>query len=150
MQPDSHSHQSARVIFDFTPTSPFELAVSGKDNYTADDGIPLIVDAAWTHRGHDGEGHRGKLKVDKEYHVWLNQIHNGKDDDGSGWVKVSNDQGGKGLVPASYVEYLEETDNAPSAPIHSRPSQGSGQYGSYYIDCHCFIFAHYRGSSWAL
>lgn len=27
---ESHSLQSARVIFEFTPTSPFELAVSGK------------------------------------------------------------------------------------------------------------------------
>ena len=72
----------------------------------------------------------------------LKQILNGKDDDGSGWVKVSNDQGGKGLVPASYVEYLEEIANAPPTATHSRTSQGSGQYGSYNIICRIFIFVH--------
>lgn len=29
-----------------------------------------------------------------------------EEDDGSGWVKVANNSGGKGLVPASYVEVV--------------------------------------------
>jgi formin-binding protein 1 len=30
-----------------------------------------------------------------------------EEDDGSGWVKVADDRGGKGLVPASYIELVE-------------------------------------------
>lgn len=52
-----------------------------------------------------------------------------EDDDGSGWVKVADDQGAKGLVPASYVEFIDETDAPPSIPVNSRPIQGAGKYG---------------------
>ncbi|GBE83192.1 hypothetical protein SCP_0502390 [Sparassis crispa] len=82
--------QSARVLFDFSPTSPFELAISGG-----------------------------------------NFVHVLEEDDGSGWVKVSDNSGGKGLVPASYLE-LEDGASAPakmkiSVPT-SMPQQGSGKY----------------------
>ncbi|KAI0338929.1 hypothetical protein BDW22DRAFT_1409320 [Trametopsis cervina] len=64
------SHLTARVLFSFTPTSPFELEVT--------------------------EG------------AFVEVL---EDDDGSGWVKVLDESGGKGLVPASYVE---TQDTAPS------------------------------------
>ena len=50
-----------------------------------------------------------------------------EEDDGSGWVKVVDDHGGKGLVPASYVEISEEVEAPP--PVQSHANQGSGKYG---------------------
>ncbi|KAI0270983.1 hypothetical protein BGY98DRAFT_1100477 [Russula aff. rugulosa BPL654] len=73
-----------RVIYDFTATSPFELAV------------------------HEGAS-----------------VHVIEEDDGSGWVKVLDEGGGRGLVPASYIESVDETQ-APS-PGTGR-SLGSGQF----------------------
>ncbi|CAL1712731.1 unnamed protein product [Somion occarium] len=83
------TYPTARVVFDFTPTSPFELAVS------------------------TGE----MVQVIEE-------------DDGSGWVKVADQSGGRGLVPASYIEL---TDNVgPSVSGNNtrgpRTSQGSGKF----------------------
>ncbi|KAI0647754.1 hypothetical protein C8Q79DRAFT_951721 [Trametes meyenii] len=72
---------AARVLFDFSPTSPFELAVSAES-----------------------------------------VVHMLEEDDGSGWVKVADDSGGKGLVPASYVELFD----ASTAPSSSTSSLGSG------------------------
>ncbi|KAH9851537.1 hypothetical protein C2E23DRAFT_829605 [Lenzites betulinus] len=72
---------SARVLFDFAPTSPFELAVSAESI-----------------------------------------VHVLEEDDGSGWVKVADNSGAKGLVPASYVELSESTP----APASSTPSSVSG------------------------
>ncbi|TFY80912.1 hypothetical protein EWM64_g3101 [Hericium alpestre] len=66
----------ARVIFDFTPTSPFELAVE--------------------------EG---------------TVVHVIEEDDGSGWVKVSDNSGGKGLVPASYVQVTDASAPPSRAPV---------------------------------
>ncbi|KAJ7069661.1 hypothetical protein C8F01DRAFT_1113519 [Mycena amicta] len=71
------TYQSARVLFEFSPTSEFELAVA--------------------------EG---------------TTVHVIEPDDGSGWVKVSDGQS-TGLVPASYVEYVE---------TGSAGSEGSGEY----------------------
>lgn len=62
--------KSARVIFEFAATSPFELSV-------AEGTIVTVLE----------------------------------EDDGSGWVKVADGSGGKGLVPGSYIE----TDK-PQAP----------------------------------
>ncbi|EIW81337.1 hypothetical protein CONPUDRAFT_82321 [Coniophora puteana RWD-64-598 SS2] len=58
---------SARMLFDFSASSPFELSVT------------------------DGA-----------------IVHVLEEDDGSGWVKVADQTGGKGLVPASYLESLDE------------------------------------------
>lgn len=81
----SRSHEesrpAARVLFDFTATSEFELSVS-------EDATVHIVEP----------------------------------DDGSGWVKVVDDRGRSGLVPASYLE-----SNAAFPPRASL-SQGSSQY----------------------
>lgn len=54
-----------------------------------------------------------------------------EEDDGSGWVKVADDRGGKGLVPASYVEVVDEEPAPPPVPTTSRPGRGSGQYGKW-------------------
>jgi len=54
-----------------------------------------------------------------------------EEDDGSGWVKVADDSGGRGLVPASYVELLTSSQT-PAIPLSTKPgaprSQGSGKY----------------------
>ena len=52
-----------------------------------------------------------------------------EEDDGSGWVKVLDEDGGRGLVPASYIE-PEDVTQAPSPG--TGPSPGSGQFG----ECH--------------
>ena len=46
-------------------------------------------------------------------------------DDGSGWVKVADESGKSGLVPASYIEAAEEEVATPAAQQH----YGSGKYG---------------------
>ncbi|KAF8440834.1 hypothetical protein L210DRAFT_3447746 [Boletus edulis BED1] len=64
MQADApQGHPSARVSFDFSASSPFELSIT-------EGTIVRVVE----------------------------------EDDGSGWVKVTDNHGGKGLVPASYLE----------------------------------------------
>ncbi|KAI0693978.1 hypothetical protein BC835DRAFT_1043166 [Cytidiella melzeri] len=74
---EEESSQAARVLFDYVPTSPFELAVT--------------------------EG--AFVQVLEE-------------DDGSGWVKVLDHLGGKGLVPASYVDL---NDTAPLVRATATP-----------------------------
>jgi len=91
VQPDATSHvqdsyPSARVLFNFSPTSPYELAV-----------------------------YEGAM------------VHVLEEDDGSGWVKVVDNRGGKGLVPASYVEPSKAEALTPP-PVHSRSGQGSQKY----------------------
>jgi formin-binding protein 1 len=56
-------------------------------------------------------------------------------DDGSGWVKVVDNRGGKGLVPASYVESSKSEALTPS-PVHFRSSQGSQKYGTPIVLCY--------------
>ncbi|RPD62761.1 hypothetical protein L226DRAFT_532256 [Lentinus tigrinus ALCF2SS1-7] len=82
------SRPTARVLFDFTPTSPFELAVSAEST-----------------------------------------VHVLEEDDGSGWVKVADDSGGKGLVPASYVELLD----GGQTPRSSTPSLSHQQTSQDYV-----------------
>ncbi|EPQ50992.1 hypothetical protein GLOTRDRAFT_141152, partial [Gloeophyllum trabeum ATCC 11539] len=51
-----------------------------------------------------------------------------EEDDGSGWVKVGDTSGGKGLVPASYIQYLNSSEldeNGPQA--NSALSVGDSQ-----------------------
>ncbi|KAI0826761.1 hypothetical protein BC628DRAFT_1516154 [Trametes gibbosa] len=78
---------SARVLFNFAPTSPFELAVSAES-----------------------------------------MVHVLEEDDGSGWVKVADDSGAKGLVPASYVELLEAASALGSSTSSSESQQSAGEY----------------------
>jgi len=75
------------VVFDFSPTSPFELAIS-----------------------------EGAI------------VHVVEDDDGTGWIKVVDGSGRKGLVPASYVEISQGTKIPLLDPLQSHPRQGSGKY----------------------
>lgn len=64
-----------------------------------------------------------------------------EEDDGSGWVKVADNSGAKGLVPASYVELLESTP----APTSSTPSSGpgtdqnAGEYGTIFSTASFFF-----------
>jgi formin-binding protein 1 len=82
---------TAKVLFDFTASSPFEVSVT--------------------------EG--STVRVVEE-------------DDGSGWAKVDNGQGGKGLVPATYIQLDSGgTSQKPASPISNQPSPGgSGKYGN--------------------
>ena len=56
-------------------------------------------------------------------------VHVVEEDDGSGWVKVIDDRGGKGLVPASYLEVAGVKSLGPSGS--SGEPQGSGHFGKY-------------------
>lgn len=56
-----------------------------------------------------------------------------EEDDGSGWVKVANNSGGKGLVPASYVEEVGSGGKSGVTP------RASAQYGTS-IYLHHFPF----------
>jgi len=49
-------------------------------------------------------------------------------DDGSGWIKVSNSEGNKGLIPASYIELMQPDDEQASVRVSS--AEGSGVYGA--------------------
>ncbi|KAF8558331.1 hypothetical protein OG21DRAFT_1475027 [Imleria badia] len=80
-----HGYPSARVVFDFSASSPFELSVS-----------------------------EGTI------------VHVVEEDDGSGWVKVTDNHGGKGLVPASYLE-TADVKSLELSGGSERP-QASGQF----------------------
>lgn len=64
-----------------------------------------------------------------------------EEDDGFGWVKVADSVGGSGLVPASYIEIVEEAPapvvkkKAPPPPVprgsKPKPTLGSGKFGTY-------------------
>ncbi|KZT64927.1 hypothetical protein DAEQUDRAFT_732022 [Daedalea quercina L-15889] len=90
---DSVLHESlpsAQVVYNFTPTSPFELAV------TAGSSVQIL-----------------------------------EEDDGSGWVKVADEFGGKGLIPAAYVQVMEAASSAPGpppVPVASTRPRGGGQF----------------------
>ena len=70
-----------------------------------------------------------------------------EEDDGSGWVKVLDEDGGRGLVPASYIESADVTQ-APSPG--TGPLLGSGQFG----ECHTTLVGLpgvlIVGSSWTI
>ncbi|KZV73725.1 hypothetical protein PENSPDRAFT_732757 [Peniophora sp. CONT] len=82
--------QTARVLFPYAPTSPFELGV--EDNV-----IVTILE----------------------------------EDDGSGWVKVADDKGGRGLVPASYVEVVGSSPTTPQASTIKSGPTGKTVRGLY-------------------
>jgi uncharacterized protein YgiM (DUF1202 family) len=52
-----------------------------------------------------------------------------EEDDGSGWIKVDDGAGGKGLVPASYVDTSADGPATPTA-VTSPLKNGSGVYGT--------------------
>lgn len=68
-----------------------------------------------------------------------------EEDDGSGWVKVADEKGAHGLVPATYIEIVEDVSQQmsqsrlqPPRPALGRPkpgakpaSLGSGVYGPF-------------------
>jgi len=60
-----------------------------------------------------------------------------EEDDGSGWVKVANKSGGKGLVPASYVEEVGSGKESNVTP------RASAQYGTS-------VYFHHFPFRWGL
>ncbi|KAF9778598.1 hypothetical protein BJ322DRAFT_1091523 [Thelephora terrestris] len=85
--PPSPEIVRARVVFEYTSTSPYELSIS------------------------EGE----TVKVLEE-------------DDGSGWIKVANGSGGKGLVPASYVEAVGAEEKVPNVNPKASAQYVRGMY----------------------
>lgn len=70
-------------------------------------------------------------------------MHVLEEDDGSGWVKVADRVGEKGLVPATYIELSDSHAITPieaPAPGHA---QGSGKFGTSANHCPKF-FRSYR------
>ncbi|KAG2065715.1 hypothetical protein BDR04DRAFT_1108021 [Suillus decipiens] len=55
-------------------------------------------------------------------------VHVLEEDDGSGWVKVANSDGKKGLVPATYLEDAGGGSLKKSKPSQQHSQQGSGIY----------------------
>jgi uncharacterized protein YgiM (DUF1202 family) len=58
-------------------------------------------------------------------------VHVVEEDDGSGWVKVVDEDGDRGLVPASYVESADATQ-VKSPDVESPRSSQSGQFGEWF------------------
>lgn len=54
-----------------------------------------------------------------------------EEDDGSGWVKVTDNLGGKGLVPASYLE-TADVKSLELSGGSERP-RASGQFGRHLL-----------------
>ena len=114
-----------RVIYDFTPTSPFELAVHGQSACIGPRCCPIALTLSVL------EG--ASVRVVEE-------------DDGSGWVKVADEAGGQGLVPASYVEAV--VDATPATSPTSPHPLGSGRYGKWLHPPNRFAGVHIVRSSW--
>ena len=74
-------------------------------------------------------------------------MHIIEEDDGSGWVKVLDEDGGRGLVPASYIESVDVTQE-PSPG--TGPFLGSGQFGECHTTSVGFPGVLIVGSSWAI
>ena len=86
---------TAKIMFDFVASSPFEVSV------TEGDVITLL-----------------------------------EEDDGTGWVKIDDGKGGKGLVPATYLQkdsggasQVKDVKSPVSPNMSKTISQGSGKYG---------------------
>ena len=92
-------HLEALVIFDFTATSEFELGVHGML-------FPFYVCTQVLTNG---------LKY---CYVDGMKVRILEPDDGSGWVKVADQDGNSGLVPASYIQTAQggsaDTDSGDS------------------------------------
>jgi len=90
------------IVFDFNASSPFELSVSGTS-------IPSYHEQYLNYLSLEGT-----------------RVRIVEPDDGSGWVKITNDEtGDSGLVPATYVKGdIAEDDDASSRQSGSlmRPS----------------------------
>lgn len=72
-----------------------------------------------------------------------------EEDDGSGWVKVLDEDGGRGLVPASYID-SESADETQAPSPGTGPLLGSGQFGECHTTSVCFPGVLIIGSSWII
>ena len=62
-------------------------------------------------------------------------------DDGSGWVKVADQDGNSGLVPASYIQM------AQGGSAETEKQLGSGKRGIFKPTITCFQHAHTTSSA---
>jgi hypothetical protein len=69
-----------------------------------------------------------------------------EEDDGSGWVKVVDEDGDQGLVPASYVESADPTQATSPGPLDSE----SGQFGEWLWHLNRQPGVHIVGSPWVV
>jgi hypothetical protein len=74
-------------------------------------------------------------------------VHVIEEDDGSGWVKVLDEDGGRGLVPASYIESADVTQVTSPG---TGPFLGSGQFGECHTTSVAFPGVLIVGSSWSI
>jgi hypothetical protein len=103
--PAEDSQPLARVLFDFSATSEFELNVLGNDRPP-----PPHINA----------------------HVSTSEgtlVHVHEEEDGTGWVKVADNLGRKGLVPASYIHRVGSADSQTLNKVPQR--QQWGEFGSF-------------------
>jgi formin-binding protein 1 len=95
-------------MFDFVPSSPYEL------NVTTGDSVRIV-----------------------------------EEDDGTGWVKVKNAKGQKGLVPATYVSMEDSSSGPPVYTETAKPrQQGSGKFGACrgFLTRLCLVGLTYRSA----
>lgn len=74
-------------------------------------------------------------------------VHVLEEDDGSGWVKVVDDHGGRGFVPASYLAISEagSSDLSEMKGVGQGSATSNGQFGEL------IRFAYYSlGLQWSL
>ena len=59
-----------------------------------------------------------------------------EEDDGSGWVKVADEAGGKGLVPASYISMVDTAPHARQGIAQAAPEKVGecGKIAVYVLD----------------
>ena len=79
LEESESEHLDALVLFDFTPTSEFELGVHG---------MFVPIDRSF-----------GNTAMLDGMNVRILEP-----DDGSGWVKVADQDGNSGLIPSSYIQ----------------------------------------------
>lgn len=108
--------RNAIILFEYTASSPYELSVVG-----------------------EFESFVNKTVLTENTEGSIVQIL--EDDDGSGWVKVQDADGDKGLVPASYVEASDESAPAASTlgggtiRAKSAAPTRAAQYGAFLHPC---------------
>ena len=108
-----HGYPQARVAFDFSASSPFELSVSGKCILLMTVSHLMNMSIRFLIRFIEGA-----------------TVHVVEEDDGSGWVKVTDNHGGKGLIPASYLGTADVKSLGLSRG--SEEPHASGQFGRYF------------------
>lgn len=108
---DNEGGRQVSVIFDYAQTSDFELSVSG-----ASLSLDLVNEALADLKSLPDNAAEGETVLIIE------------EDDGSGWVKVANMSGAKGLVPATYLSASADAPSSASATA-TASAGGGGEFG---------------------